>query len=132
MNETLINAGIVVFIIYAVVNIAGLIEINRSARALRQFIRKTEEEFQPTLSSARGVLGDIEKATHSVVDLSEKIREVTEALTRVEHSIRELYAYYKDGLSEAAQANIAGLKAGVKAGVVTLLKDLNDRKEGSL
>ena len=56
---------------------------------------------------------------------------MAETVARVEKTVNGLYEYYKEGLGEAARANIAGLKAGVKAGVVTLLKDLNNRKEGS-
>jgi uncharacterized protein YoxC len=132
MNEILVSIGIGVFIIYAAFNIANLIEMRRTSIALRQLINRTEENLHPALTALRGILEDVGKATYNIAALTERVREVSETVTRVEKSIRELYGYYKEGLGEAAQANIAGLKAGVKAGVVTLLKDLNVRKEGSL
>jgi uncharacterized protein YoxC len=131
MNEALLTIGVVAFIIYAAFNISYIIEIRRTSVALRQLIMKTEENLHPALSSVRGILEDIRKTTYNVVVLTESVREVTETVQGVEKEVKDLYEYYREGMGEAARANIAGLKAGVKAGVVTLLKDLNERKEGS-
>lgn len=131
MTEVLLNIGIVVFIIYAAFNIANSIEMRRTSIALRQLIRRSEENLHPALSALRGILEDIGKATYNIAMLTKSLREVAETVARVENTVNGLYEYYKEGLGEAARANIAGLKAGVKAGMTTLLKDLNERKEGS-
>ena len=131
MNEALVNIGIVVFIIYAAFNIASIIEMRRTNIALRQLIKRTEENLHPALTALRSILEDIGKATYDIAALTRSLRELAETVARVENTVNGLYEYYKEGLGEAARANMAGLKAGVKAGVVTLLKDLNDRKEGS-
>jgi len=134
MNEALVNisiVGIIVFIIYAAFNIANLIEVRRASIALRQLIKRTEENLHPALTALRGILEDIGKATYNIAVLTRSLREVAETVERIENTVNGLYEYYKEGLGEAARANIAGLKAGVKAGMTTLLKDLNDRKEGS-
>jgi len=136
MNESLVNTGIVVFIIgvvvfiiYAAFNIAHMIEMRRTSIALQQFIKRTEENLHPTLTALRGILEDVEKATNNIAVLTRSLREVAGTVARVENTINGLYEHYIGGLGEAARANMAGLKAGVKAGVVTLLKDLNNRKE---
>jgi hypothetical protein len=131
MIETLLSIGIVVFIIYAAFNIASIIEMRRTSIALRQLIKRSEENLHPALTALRGILEDIGKTTENVAVLTQSLRGVAETVARVEHTVDGLYAYYQEGVGEAARANIAGLKAGVKAGVVTLLKDLNERKEGS-
>lgn len=131
MNEALVNIGIVVFVIYAGFNISNIIEMRRTSSALRQFIKRTEENLHPALTALRGILEDIGKATYNIAVLTRSLREVAETVARVEKTVNGLYEYYKEGLGEAARANIAGLRAGVKAGVVTLLKDLNNRKEGA-
>jgi hypothetical protein len=130
MNETLLSIGIVVFIIYATFNIVHIIEMRRTSVALRQLIERTEENLHPALAALRGVLEDIGKATYDVAVLTRSLREVAEKVVRVENTVNGLYQYYKEGLGKAARANIAGLKAGVKAGIVTLRRDLNERKEG--
>ena len=131
MNEALVNIGIVVFVIYAGFNISNIIEMRRTSSALRQFIKRTEENLHPALTALRGILEDIGKTTYNIAVLTQSLRGVAETVARVEKTVNGLYEYYKEGLGEAARANIAGLRAGVKAGVVTLLKDLNNRKEGS-
>ena len=130
MNEALLSIGIVVFIIYAAFNIAHIIEMRRTSIALRQLIERTEENLHPALTALRDVLEDIGTATYDIAVLTLSLRKVSETVVRVENAVNGLYEYYKKGLGEAARANIAGLKAGVKAGVVTLLRDLNERKEG--
>ena len=131
MTERLLAIGIVVFSIYAAFNISYLIEMRRTTIALRQLIKRTEENLHPALSALRGVLEDIGKSTYDIAVLTRSLREVAETVTRVENAVNGLYEYYKEGLGEAARANIAGLKAGVRAGMTTLLRDLNNRKEGS-
>jgi len=131
MNETLANTGIVVFIVYAAFSVANMIEMRRTSIALRRFVKRSEEDLYSALTALRGILEDIEKSTYNVAALTRSFREVAEAVTKVENTVTGLYAYYKEGLGETARANVAGLKAGVKAGVTTLLKNLNNRKEGS-
>ena len=131
MNEALVTIGVVAFIIYAALTVAHIIEVRRARGALRQLIMKTEENLHPALSALRGILEDIRKTTYNVVVLTESVREVAETVQRVEKEVKDLYEYYREGMGEAARANIAGLKAGVKAGMVTLLKALSERKKGS-
>ena len=131
MNEVLFSVGVCVFIIYAVFSIASMIEMRRTSIALRQLINRTEESLHPALAALRGILEDIGKGTYNLAALTERVREVSETVAIVETSLGDLYEYYKEGLGEAAHANIAGLKAGVRAGMTTLLRDLNNRKEGS-
>ena len=130
MNDIMLSIGVVVFIIYAAFNIAHIIEIRRTSVALRQLIERTEENLHTSLTALRGILDDVGKATYDVAVLTRSLRGVAETVVRVENTVHGLYGYYKEGLGKAARANIAGLKAGVKAGVVTLLKDVNERKEG--
>ncbi len=131
MIEALLAIGVVAFITYAAFTIAHIIELRRTSLALRQLIMRTEENLHPALSALRGILEDIRKTTYNVAELTESVREVAETAKRVENEVKDLYAYYMEGMGEAARANIAGLKAGVKAGMITLLKDLSERKEGS-
>ncbi len=129
--EILLAIGLVVFIIYASFSIAQTIELRRTSMALRHMIARTEESLQPPLAAARGILENVKKSTDNVFILTEQVREMVEAVRRVEQSVTSLYEYYLDGMGESARANIAGLKAGVQAGVSTLLRDLSDKKEGS-
>ena len=131
MLEILGSIGIIVFIVYAIFNIIYLIELRRTGVAVRQLVKRTEDDLLPAVAAFRNILEDIQKTTYNVAMLTDTVRETAETAIRVERRISDLYERYKDGLGEAARANIAGLKAGVKAGVTTLIKDLSDKKEGS-
>jgi len=131
MNEIVLTTGVVVFVVYAVFHIAYLVEMRRTSAALRRFIAKTDDNIQPALSALRNIFEDIGKATENVAVLTERARDLTERMAAVERTVSDLYGQYKDAAGEAARAQAAGLKAGVRAGMASLLKTLNTRKESS-
>ncbi len=130
--EIILTIGVTAFIIYAAFNIFYLMELRRMSFAVRQLVEKAEENIHPTLVALRRALEDIGTVTDNVAELSESLREAADAVTAAEKRIKALYLAYEDGISEAARANIAGVQAGIKAGVGTLLKGLKSKGEGSL
>ena len=131
MTEILLTIGVVTFIIYAMFNIIYLMDLRKTSLALRRLITKTEEDVHPALTELRRILEDIRKVTEDVTTFTQRLRVATGTIAAIEKGIQNLYGYYNEGLGGAARANIAGLKAGVKAGVVTLFENLKERKEGS-
>jgi uncharacterized protein YoxC len=130
MNQILLTIGLITFIVFAIFNIIYLIDLRKTSVALRRFITKTDENINPALEELRRTLADIRKITGEVSAVAEKLRVAVGAVVTVEKGIQSLYAYYKSGVGQAASANISGIKAGVKAGVINLLKNLR-HKEGS-
>ncbi len=130
-SEIILIIATIVFCIYASINVVYLIELRRTSSALRQLIKRSEENLVPAFASLRHILDDIEKAAGSVAALAERLRAVADTAATVEKTVKNLYGSYVESPSEAARANIAGWKAGVKTGVLTLLKNLANRKEGS-
>jgi uncharacterized protein YoxC len=131
MNEILLAIGLVTFIVYAVFNIIYLNDVRKTSLALRQFIAKTEANLNPALAELTQALSDIRKVTEDISILVERLRSVVGTVASVEKSIVGLYGYYRDSFGQANQANIAALKAGFKAGVVSLINTLTTRKEGA-
>ncbi len=131
MHEILLAIGVVAFVVYAAFSIAHIIELRRASIALRQFIARTEENLHPSLAAVRVILEDIRETADDVAGLAKSVREAADTAKRIEQGVQGLYEYYLEGMGETARANMAGLKAGVKAGMITLLKDLSEKKEGS-
>ncbi len=127
--ELFIGAGTIVFIIYAVFNIAHLVQMRKTSLAVQQFIRKTEEDFHPAVAASRQILEDVRKITENAAELSDSLRQFTDTIKGVNGTIRDLHTAYQTRVNEAVQANIAGLKAGVKTGVETLFRNINEKKE---
>ena len=130
--EIILAIGVTAFIIYAAFNIFYVMELRRTSFAVRQLAEKAGENIHPTLVALRRALEDIGTVTDNVAELSKSLREAADAVTAAEKRIKALYLAYEDGISEAARANIAGVQAGIKAGVGTLLKGLKSKEEESL
>ncbi len=131
MNETLLNIGIIVFIIYAAVNIFYLIDLRRTSVAVRELIKNTAENLNPAVAELRGTLGNIRKMTDEINILTRYVRLAAVSAAALEKGLGKFWEYYKDDVGAVVSANIAGLKAGVKTGVVTLVRNLKDGKGGS-
>jgi hypothetical protein len=83
------------------------------------------------LIELRLTLQDLRKVTTDVSSLTERMRSAAGALLTVERTVENLYSYYREELGESAQANVSALKAGLRAGVVSLFRNWRAKKEGS-
>ncbi len=128
--EFLLTVAVITFVIYAFFNISYLIEMRRTSVAMRQLITKTGENLHPTLSAVRSIFDNFKTIADNAAVLSKSLRDAAEALTVAQNAITDIYQSYAVNLGQKANANIAGLKAGIKTGVVTLFNNLKDKKEG--
>jgi hypothetical protein len=131
MNGIILDIGVIVFIIYAAVNIFYIIDLRRTSVAARELIKNTGKNLDPALVELRGTLENIRNITDGLGILTRDVRLVADSAAAVEKGFKKLWEYYKDDVETAVNANIAGLKAGVKTGVVTLVRNLKERKGGS-
>jgi indole-3-glycerol phosphate synthase len=129
--ETLMMTGIIAFIIFAAVSVVFLIITIRSGAELRRTIKSTAEDLDSALVEFRATLAVVRKVADGAAAVTGNVRDLTDTAVYLERGARQLYENYLDDLGVAAGANIAGLKAGVKTGVLTLFRNISDRKEGS-
>jgi hypothetical protein len=131
LYRTLAVIAVITFVIYVAFNIIYLIDLRRTSVALRRFINRTDENLIPALDELRLTLHDLRKVTSDVSSLSERMRSAAGALVTVEKTIEHLYSYYREGLGQSAQVNMAAIKAGLRVGVASLFKNFKSKKEGS-
>jgi hypothetical protein len=129
--ETLMMTGIIAFIIFAAVSVAFLIITIRSGAELQRTIKSTAEDLDSALVEFRATLAVVRKVADGAAAVTGNVRDLTDTAVYLERGARQLYENYLDDLGVAASANIAGLKAGVKTGILTLFRNISDRKEGS-
>ena len=129
--ETLMMTGIIAFIIFAAVSVVFLIITIRSGAELQRTIKSTAEDLDSALVEFRATLAVVRKVADGAAAVTGNVRDLTDTAVYLERGARQLYENYLDDLGVAAGANIAGLKAGVKTGVLTLFRNISDRKEGS-
>ncbi len=128
--ELLVAIGVVAFIIFALFHILYIIEVRKTSLATRQLIARTEENLHPTLAAIRHSFEDIKTISDNAAALSKSLREAAEAMTTAQNTIKDIYRSYEENLDKSVRANVSGLKAGIKTGVVTLFNNLKDKKEG--
>ncbi len=131
MTEIILAIGCAAVIVYVVLFGVFVRDVMRTSRTLDESVRRTEGNMNAALVELKGTLENIRKITADVGVVSEEVRQISHTVAGLEKSLRELYGYFRSELGSAAEANLAGLKAGIKTGVVTLVKNLRE-KEGSL
>ena len=129
MNEVLLNIGLVVFIIYAVVSIACQVNNYRTAAAVRQFITLSSGDVLAVLAELKVTLENFKKISANITAVTEGVRNVTSSVTGLQQEVRTMYSFIKDRAGVEARADLAGLKAGIRTGVATLVKRSQRRKE---
>jgi uncharacterized protein (UPF0335 family) len=133
MNDVLLNTGVVVFIIYAIVSIAYQVSAYRAAVAVRQFVTLSSGDLLGVLVELRVMLENFRKISENVTVVSEDVREITSSVAGLQQEVRTLYGFIKDMAGAEARADFAGLKAGIRTGVATLVNGLKkeDKEERS-
>jgi len=131
MLEIILGIGVAAFIVYASFSIVSLISMKRMSASLDGFIKRTESNINGTLAELKGTLENIHKITGNVGAVTDEVRQISHTVASLDKGLRELYGYLKEGIGPAAEANFAGLKAGIKTGVLTLVKNLQTSKEES-
>jgi len=128
MNDMLMNIGVVVFIVFAIVSIAYQVNNYRAATALRQFIYQSSGDMRVVLAELRVSLENFRKITDNISVVTEDVREITNSVADVQRDVRTLYSFIRENVGGTVKADIAGLKAGVKTGMATLVKNLREER----
>ena len=126
MTDIILGIGVVAFVIYTGFNIAYLVRMKRTSEQVGTFVQHTEGNLNTTLQELSGTLENLRKISGNVSAVSEDVRQISHSVASLERSMRESLAYLKDSLGSAAEANIAGLKAGITTGVAALVKNLHE------
>ena len=124
LHEKLLDMGIIVFILYVLASMAHYVNAWQTSSAVRDFLKKSEGTVETVLVELKGTLQNLRKITSDIGVVTEDVRQVTNSLANVEKDMQNLYQYAKNELALTAQANLVGLKAGVKTGVSALVRTL--------
>ncbi len=127
LHEKLLDIGIIVFIFYVIASVAHYVKAWHTSSAVRDFLKNSEGNVEAVLVELRGTLQNLRKITSDIGTVTEDVKQLTGSLVTVEKNMQYLYQYAKHELAATAQANLAGLKAGVKTGMSTLVRTLKER-----
>lgn len=128
MIEVYLGIGVAVFVVYAAFQIAYLMSIKRTSDRLGTFLTSTDRKVDAALTELAGTLENLRKVSGDIGAVTADVREITDTVVSLERTMRGLYLVAKEGLGSAAGANIAGLKAGITAGVAALVKNMQEER----
>lgn len=126
MTDVLLGIGVATFVVYTAFHISYILSMKRTSDRMAEFFRNTEANLNGTLSELRDTLENMKKITGNVREVTEDVRQIADTAASVERSIRGLYFSAKEYLGTATGEKLAGLKAGIRTGVVTLVKNLQE------
>jgi uncharacterized protein YoxC len=130
MIAIILGIGVAAFLICAAYFIVWVRSMMRMNATIDGFINRTEGNINAALIELQATLENTRKITGDVGAVTDEVRQISHTVASVDKGLQDLYGYVRDGLGPAAEANLAGLKAGIKTGVVTLVRNLRE-KEGS-
>jgi uncharacterized protein YoxC len=128
MTQAILFIGVVAFIVYAAFSISYLIDLRRTSNALRAFLMNTEGNLNAALTELKGTLENMNKITANVSGITQDVKDIADTVVSVEKGIQSFYGKVTNEFAAAAEANVAGLKAGIATGVVTLVRNLKERR----
>lgn len=105
------------FLIYA------SMEIRRAAAAFREFLKNTEDRMNPVLKETEQTLKSLRKVSDDVGTATGNVRELSDAAYEIVENVKALSSIVHD-VREGVSLRVFGIKAGVKAALNVLLKEL--------
>jgi len=128
MNDKLLNIGVVVFILYALVSIVNQVSVYRTAAMVRKFLLQSSGDMLGVLNELRATMENFRKISDNVTAVTGDVREITSSVADLQKEVRTLYAFIRDMAGAEARADLAGIKAGIRTGVATLVQGINEER----
>lgn len=123
----LISLAIIVAVI---IFIWVMLEFRKAIRALNELVTTTENSLKPTVAELQVTLKSIRNVADNVTGVAGDVKILSGALKNVGKSVNhvagdvEHVANVVDKITSSATIEASGLKAGIKAGALVLLKNL--------
>ena len=128
MIEIILGIGVAAFIVYAAFYIDYIMHMKRMGDSMSEFLKNTQGNLNATLSELNNTLENMKKISSDVKEVTGDVRQISHSVASLEKGIRDIVVYLKESLGSTAEANIAGLKAGISTGVATLIKNLQEER----
>ena len=126
MTEVILGIGVATFVVYVAFHIDYLMSMKKTADSVTAALKNTEGNVNAALVELKGTLENLRKVSGDIGAVTDEVKQITDSVARVERGIRGFYDTMMEGPGSAAGAKIAGLKAGISTGVVTLVKSMRD------
>jgi uncharacterized protein YoxC len=105
-----------------------LIEVRGAVKAIKEFLKTTEDSLNPTLEELRKSLKSIRNVTDNTTAITEDVRTLSASVREVGKDIMHVSKFVSDATSVPFFC-ISGLRAGIKAAIGVIVKDVISSKK---
>lgn len=123
MNTIFLSIITLAFLVAVSVFILVMVEIRNSSRAITEFLKGTEEKLNPAIEELQESLKSIRKAAEGITGISEDLRGFSDSMRKTGESAKRISELVEE-LTSGAVIKTFSLRAGLRAAVETLLKNL--------
>ncbi len=123
----IITVSIVVAVIFFIII---MLEVKDTVKRLREFLANTENSLQPTLIELQSTIKNIRELTDETTAVTKGIRLFSDSIKDIGEQVRNVSINVKrmskflDDITSTAIIETSGIKAGLKAGALTFMKNL--------
>ena len=130
MNNFFLGLITLAIIVAVIIFVWVMLELRKAIRALRELVDTIENSLKPTVAELQETLKSVRNVGDNVTGVTEDMKVLSGALKNVGKSVNhvagdvEHVANLVDRITSSAVLEASGLKAGIKAGLWVLLKNL--------
>jgi len=129
MVSFILCIGVIVLIVYTAFFISFIRNVQHMSNTFENFIKNTDKNLNETLVEIKGTLEHIKQITSDVSSITNEARQISDTVAILENGVHNLFGTIINILNANIYANVAGLKAGVKAASIALVNTLKERRK---
>lgn len=122
MNQIWFALMTIAFLIVVCFLVYVLLELRKSARALTDFLRTTEDSLKPALEELQQTLKSMRKVTDDVNSVTEDIRLVSGSARDIGQNLKKISVLLNEVSSDAI-IKVSGLRVGIRTALEVLIKN---------
>jgi len=130
MNTFFLGLIAIAFVAFVIIFIIVMVELKGAIKGLKELIGTTERTMKPTLielqetmKSVRNFIDNVNDVTEDIRVFSGSLKEVGEGVKSVSEQVESMNSWVGH-LASSTVAEASGLRAGFKAGVLSVLRNL--------
>jgi hypothetical protein len=123
MTTLLLSIITIACVALVIVLIYVLLELRVATQKLEQFIGTSETSLKPTLDELPGTIKSIRHIAENIAMVTDDVKTLSGSVREVGKNIR-LTSGYIEEIASSSSVQVSGLRAGVRAGLYTLVNNL--------
>lgn len=129
MNQIWAGLIVIAFLVMVGFLISLIIELKKTARALREWLKTTEELTRPTFEELQQSLKSIKNVSDDINTVTTDIKTFSVALKDTGQNIKTLSTLIEQ-VTSSTLIKVSGLRAGIRTALEVLLSNIFLKKGG--